>query len=128
MKTRNSFGGFYFGVLLIIGLITPHTTFGQILGGGNPNITPYYPPPLGWKSPNRIGPELTALYNIYLLGGTVASNDIFRITGTNVLIDITPLPGKSGELLTLLRGIVYGLINEIDNGLGSVVITGEFPI
>src|SRR5882762_3502976 len=132
MKTRNHLAGFYFGILLLVGFVTPHTTFGQILppilGGGNPNITPYYPPPLAWKSQNRIGPELTALYNIYLLGGTVPSNDIFQITGTNVLIDITPLPGKSGELLTLLRGIAYGLINEIDNGVGSVVITGQFPI
>src|SRR5258707_3104476 len=129
MKTPNSFAGFYFGVLLVIGFISPYTTFGQILPPpGNPNITPYYPPPLGWKSPNRIGPELTALYNIYLLGGTVASNDIFRITGTNVLIDIIPLPGQSAELLAIIRGIAYELTNEIDNGLGSIVITGQFPI
>src|SRR5437879_10168989 len=127
MKTPNSFAGFYFGVLLLIGLIAPHTNFGQI-PGGNPNITPYYPPPLGWKSQDRIGPELSALYNIYLLGSTVASNDIFQITGTNVLIDITPLPGKSAELLAIIRGIAYGLINEIDNGLGSIIITGQFPI
>src|SRR5258708_2050803 len=129
MKTPNSFAGFYFGVLLVIGLITSHTTFGQILPPpGNPNITPYYPPPLGWKSPNRIGPELTALFNIYLLGGTVASNDIFQITSNNVLIEITPLSGKSAELLNIIRGIAYGLTNEIDNGLGSIVITGQFPI
>src|SRR5436190_16444031 len=101
MKTRSGFTGFCVGVLLLIGFITPHTTFGQILGSGNPNITPYYPPPLGWKSQNRIGPELSALYNNYLLGGTVASNDIFRITGTNVLIDIAPLPGQSAELLAI---------------------------
>src|SRR5688572_23697529 len=128
MKTRNSFTGFCFGVLLLIGVFIPNSTFGQILGGGNPNISPYYPPPLGWKSQDRIGPELTALYSIYLTGGTVDSNDIFRITGTHVLIDITPLPGKSGELLTIIRGIGYGLINEIDNGLDNVTITGQFPI
>lgn len=86
-------------------------------------VQPYYLPPDGGKiHPNsKIGSELTALANFT---GTPVSDDIFQIIGTNVLIEVTPVPGIYQSLLDTLS-FNYGFTNQIPD---PVTIIGQFPI
>ncbi len=72
--------------------------FQSVLDCSNNSIFPYYPPPVNGKSFTLIGPELTSLYETYTATGEVISNDIFNISGVNVLIEITAAEGQSGAL------------------------------
>ncbi|NTW26077.1 MAG: S8 family serine peptidase, partial [Lentimicrobium sp.] len=101
--------------------------FQSVLDCSNNSIFPYYPPPVNGKSLTLIGPELTSLYETYIATGEVISNDIFSITGENVLIEIVAIEGQFGALLSLLQSPAFGLTNETVFPEESL-ITGFFPI
>ena len=89
-------------------------------------VQPYYLPPDGGKiDPNsKIGPELTALANF---PGPYVSDDIFQIvSGTDVIIEAFPMPGKYQALLTLLQS-TYGMTNVLPDPTNQSII-GQVPI
>ena len=97
----------------------------------NVSISPYYAMPEGGKIEpiNKIGPELTALYQ-YL--GIPFSDDIYQIVYDEVstlylvMVEIFPVSGQYATLLSLLE-TNYGLTVVIPDPDG-LVITGQVPI
>ena len=90
------------------------------------SIFPYYTPPSGGKLVSILGPELTSLYNYYIAGGTLKTNDIFQIFGSDVLVEINVLPGQYASLLGLLT-TTYGLYDVVQD-TQMITITGKIPI
>ncbi|MDH5380305.1 MAG: S8 family serine peptidase, partial [Cyclobacteriaceae bacterium] len=91
-------------------------------------ICPYYKPPENGKTFYLIGAELTSLAFFYNPQDSMENNFIYHISNDNVLIDIISNEGQTNALLELLRSPQYGLIDEVDNGTGSLIISGYFPI
>ena len=97
----------------------------------NPNkITPYYPAPPTGKVGDLIGSELTQLSINTGPITRIPDNNIFRIDTINgipyVTIEAVAIDGQESALLAYL--ISQGMINIINNGTGSLVITGLYPI
>ncbi|HUP11877.1 MAG TPA: S8 family serine peptidase [Niastella sp.] len=90
----------------------------------NSDILPYYPPPADGKTPTLIGSELTSLFEN---AATLQTDSIiYRIFGDSVLIEVIALQGQYANTLSFLQ--TQGLRNVINNGAGSLIITGKFPI
>lgn len=96
------------------------------------SITPYLPP-VG-KSEDKIGPELTALFEIFDQTQNAASNEIFTIRNGNlVLINIEAQPGRTDAVILFLAN-TYNIIEFVDNALSEnnqlneELITVLFPI
>lgn len=87
-------------------------------------ILPYYPPPANGKTSTLIGSELTSLYE----NSAVIGNDsiIYRVFGPKVLIEVIALQGKYAATLAFLQA--NGLTDLVNNGPGTLIITGKFPI
>ena len=90
----------------------------------NSVIFPYYTPPADGKTTTLIGSELTSLNE----NTCVITNDsiIYRIDGDNVYIEAIAIHGQYAATLAFLQA--NGLTNIIDNGPGSLIITGSIPI
>jgi len=94
---------------------------------GSGNILPYYTPPPGGKLENTlIGAELNSLYETYILTDSAVSDDIYQISGENVLIEINVIEGQYDVLLSMLIND-YGL-TVVNSDPDNLVITGWFPI
>lgn len=94
-----------------------------------PCIFPYYPPPPGGKVTDLIGSELSSLYdNFDNVGNQDTLNKIFTLLNDSVIIEVIALDGKYNELLALLQTPAYGLTDLINNGPGSLIIAGKYPI
>lgn len=93
------------------------------------SILPYYPPPDEGKLLNSlIGPELTSLYETYVIYDSLVSNDIFQIIDdTSVLIEAFALDGQFDALLTLIQTPDYGLTDVVADQDESR-ISGVFPV
>ena len=100
--------------------------FQNVLSCNMQNIFPYYTPPVGGKLVSIIGPELNSLYNFYVAGGTLETNDIFQIFGSDVLIEINVLDGQFALLLNLLQ-TSYGLYDVVNDD-SQITITGKIPV
>ncbi len=90
----------------------------------NQDIVPYYPPPANGKTPTIIGSELTSLYENPL----AFRNDsiIYRVFGDKVLIEAIALQGQYAATLAFLQA--NGFTEQVNNGPGSLIISGKFPI
>jgi hypothetical protein len=110
--------------------ITSNTTIDyapyiDVKGGNNPDIIPSFPP-VGIKTDNLIGPQLTSLSKNW--DGTVTFEDsVFRVINSKVLIDIIVVKGQYNYLLGILPNSPYGMTGFIPNG-GQDIITGFYPI
>ncbi|MCT4625346.1 MAG: S8 family serine peptidase, partial [Schleiferiaceae bacterium] len=89
-------------------------------------IVPYYPPPSGGKTSELIGSELTSLSNNSTYIDSLEY--IFFSRQDSVFIEVISIDGQTATLLALLQTTPYGLTNIIDNGPGSLIISGLFPI
>ena len=78
------------------------------------DIIPGYLPPEGGKEYNsKIGAELTSLYNAYSLDPANfagASDDIFQLDGTKVLIEVVAESGLYGDMMISLNGVGFELL------------------
>lgn len=101
--------------------------FQSFLDCANPNIIPYYEPPVDGKTYDLIGSELTSLYYVYLENGTYISDDIFQVVGSSVSIRILTQPGEFQAALDSLVTPAYGLTSVVGDP-GENTITGLFPI
>jgi len=101
--------------------------FQTILNCNDQSIFPYYTPPTGGKLTSIIGPELTALYNSYLVSRTAQTDDIFQIFGSSVLVEIHVLPGMYSSSLSLLQTTTYGLFDIVEDAK-DLIIVGKIPI
>jgi len=101
--------------------------FQSFLDCANPNIIPYYEPPVDGKTYDLIGSELTSLYFVYLENGTYISDDIFQVVGSSVSIRILTKPGEYQAALDLLISPAYGLTSVVGDP-GENTLTGLFPI
>jgi hypothetical protein len=101
--------------------------FQSVLNCADQNIVPYYAAPDGGKVFDIIGSELTSLHTTYVTTGTYASDDIFQIVGSSVVIDVHVKPGKYDSAMTILTSPAYGLASPEGNPAGNR-ITGLFPI
>lgn len=101
--------------------------FQAVLDCQNQSIFPYYNPPENGKVFDLIGAELTFLYYAYLQNGTYASDDIFQVVGSSVMIDLTTQPGQYAAALSLLTGPSYGLSSTVGEPSENH-IAGLFPI
>jgi hypothetical protein len=92
-----------------------------------PCVLPYYPPPTQGKIHNIIGAELNSLFHNF---GNVNDDGktIFVLDNNKVLIDVIAKQNKVAELLALLQTSDYGMTNLVNNGPGSLIITGKFPV
>ena len=94
-------------------------------------IIPYYAPPTNDTTANLIGAELTQLFNFpNSLVDTTATNNIFLIrdSSNEVLIEVVATTANYQALKTLLQTPAYGMNSFVNNGAGSLIITGFFPI
>lgn len=92
-------------------------------------IDPYYPPPAAGKvttANNVIGAELFSLAQNPSPITSIPDNNIYRITGNTVLIDVISKAPNDATLLAQL--VAAGMTGVINNGPDSYVITGAFPI
>ena len=91
------------------------------------NSLQYYPPDITGKNNNPIGSYLTSLSKNF---GNVtdSAKTIFIIQSDSVWIEVIAKQGQFGALLSLLQTAPYGLTDIIDNGPGSMAITGKFKI
>jgi hypothetical protein len=93
-----------------------------------PCILPYYPPPVNGKvaNTNLIGAELSSLAaNFGHVTDTAKA--IFLIQGDSVFVEVISLVGQTQTLSNLLQSS-YGLTDTVNNGPGSLIITGKIPI
>lgn len=92
----------------------------------SPCVLPYYPPPLVGKVNNKIGAELTSLYENF---GNVLDDGktLFIIKDGKVLIDVIVMEGNFETVKKMLVEN-YGLSALISNGPTSLIITGFYPI
>lgn len=90
-------------------------------------IFPYYPPPLTGKVNDLLGSELNSLY---YNSGSVSDlpQNIFILDNGTVMIEVIAKIGKLAQLLGILQSPDYGLTNLVDNGPGSLIITGKYPV
>ena len=95
-------------------------------------ITPYIPQ-VG-KINENIGSDLTSLYEVFKNTGSAASNEIFTSSnGSDVLIDILAVDGKTEDVVSFLTGD-FGIIDFADYelsrsyGLNKNLTTVLFPI
>ncbi len=86
------------------------------------DIIPYYPSPANGKINTPLGSELTSLYENPITTDSI----IYHIFGNQVLIDVIVQPGQYAQALAFLQA--NGLNGIINNGQGSLIITGKFPI
>ncbi|MDI1325099.1 MAG: S8 family serine peptidase [Algoriphagus sp.] len=77
-----------------------------------------------------IGSELKALYEIFRRGQTVESNEVFYISGNEVLIEVIYFKDKFAEVKTVLEnlGFVTPTEEELKQDPTSLIIAGFFPI
>ncbi|MDQ2862373.1 MAG: hypothetical protein M3R50_01770, partial [Bacteroidota bacterium] len=90
----------------------------------NSLILPYYIPPADGKVNTIIGSELTSLYEHP--GAITQDSIIYRISGDSVYIEAITRQGQYAAALSFLQS--NGLTNIINNGAGTVIISGKFPI
>ena len=95
-----------------------------------PCIFPYYKAPPQGKVYDLLGSELNMLYNMFTTTGLPADTleDIFLRKSDSVYIEIIAVEGQEQNLLTLLQSSQYGITDLIDNGPGSIIISGKYPI
>ena len=83
----------------------------------DPNIIPYYEPPIDGKETNIIGAELTTLYNVFTSSNPNITSDLVFIIddGITVLIEVTVMSGEEAVALDLLTN-TYGMTGILPNG------------
>ncbi|MEP7265559.1 MAG: S8 family serine peptidase, partial [Bacteroidota bacterium] len=92
-----------------------------------PCIFPYYPPSDSGKVSDLIGSELNSLF--YNFGQVQDSaQNIFLLFHDSVYIEIIALQGQYLNLKNLLISPPYGMTDLVDNGPGTLIITGKYPI
>lgn len=92
-------------------------------------VAPYYPPPTNGKvatANNVIGAELQSLAQNPSPITSIPNNNIYRITGNTVLIDVISKVPNDATLRAQL--VAAGMTGIVNNGPDSYVITGTFPI
>ncbi|MEO8762989.1 MAG: S8 family serine peptidase [Ginsengibacter sp.] len=91
-----------------------------------PNILvrPYYPPPADGKINTIIGSELTSIFEHQ--GTFTQDSIIYQISGTDIYIEVIALQNQAVATTNFL--VANGLTNIINNGPGSLIISGKFPI
>lgn len=90
-----------------------------------PCIFPYYPPPPGGKVFDLIGAELNSLYHNFGSINTSA-NDIFVLQQDSVYIEVIAKDGFYPTLLAMLQSPAYGMVDLIDNGDTTLIVSGKF--
>lgn len=77
-----------------------------------------------------IGAQLTGLYEIYKRGQTVESNELFYISGNEILVEVIYFENKfdSAKLILEDLGFVTPDEDELKQDTTSLVIAGFFPI
>ena len=94
----------------------------------SPCILPVYPPIRKGKVNEKIGSELTSLYENYDQE-TDTINQIFRIINDSVYIEVITLEGFTQNVMDLIvQSPDYGMTDFIPNGLNPLIITGKYPI
>lgn len=92
-------------------------------------ISPYFPPPTNGKvdvTNNVIGAELYSLSQNTAPISSIPNNQIFRIVGNKILIDVISRNPDDATLRSQLE--IAGMTGFINNGPDRYVITGYFPI
>lgn len=90
-------------------------------------IEPYYPPPPGGKVGDKIGAELTSLFQYPDIVKSIPDNNLFRIdqnTG-KVWIEVIAKEANNSDLLTFLQGNGWELVTSSPDKL---VLTGKYPV
>jgi len=77
-----------------------------------------------------IGAQLSSLYDIYKRGQTVESNEVFYISGNEVLIEVIYFKDKFEEAKAILQGLRFNTPDEeeLKQDPSSSIIAGFFPI
>lgn len=91
-----------------------------------PCVVPYFPPPDSGKSFDLIGSELSSLAQNP--GYQDSLQYVFLRQNDSVFIEVIAIKGQYAPLLALLQSPGYGMTHLIDNGPGSLIISGLFPI
>ncbi len=115
-----------------INALQTHLNHGDAAGPCEPpqdydgTVSSYYESP--GKVEEIIGSELTALNESFDENGSAASDEIFVISESQlVLIEIVAQRGKKQDVITLLSG-TYGITEFLDNGASELIVTVLFPI
>ncbi|MCK4989757.1 MAG: hypothetical protein KAS29_04695, partial [Bacteroidales bacterium] len=93
------------------------------------NIIPYYTPPPGGKvNKSKIGAELTSLYETYIFDPdnfSGVSDNIFQLSGIEVLIEVVSESGQYADMISSLNSMGFRLVTE---DLAIYRATGWFEI